>query len=128
MSNVAAVSKKVREEKAEALRRYVTAIIKTSRYYAERKQAWVEDMGKLRPDIKKEDLEALWDQFKNSWSVNGFMNLSLYQKTSDYLYTTDDFKDTPKIEVREWVDTQIVDSVLKEIGVYPGWDDPGRPI
>jgi NitT/TauT family transport system substrate-binding protein len=128
MSNVAAVSTKVRQEKEEALRRYVTAIMKASRYYAQNKQAWVTDMGKVREDIKKEDLEALWDQFKTSWAVNGFMNLSLYQRTSDYLYTTADFKDTPKIDVREWVDTQLVDSVLKEIGVFPGWDDPGRPI
>jgi NitT/TauT family transport system substrate-binding protein len=128
MSNVAAVSTKVRTEKEEALRRYVAAIIKASRYYAQNKDAWVTDMGKLRQDIKKEDLESLWDQFKTSWSVNGFMNPSLFQRTSDYLYTTADFKDTPKIEVSEWVDPQLVDSVLREIGVFPGWDDPGRPI
>jgi NitT/TauT family transport system substrate-binding protein len=128
MSNVAAVSTKVRTEKAEALRRYVAAIMKASRFYSQNKAAWVEDMGALRQDIKKEDLESLWDQFKTSWAVNGFMNPSLYQKTSDYLYTTADFKDTPKIEVKEWVDAELVDSVLRDIGVFPGLDDPGRPV
>jgi NitT/TauT family transport system substrate-binding protein len=128
MSNVAAVSTKVRTEKAEALRRYVAAIMKASRFYSQNKAAWVEDMGALRQDIKKQDLESLWDQFKTSWAVNGFMNPSLYQKTSDYLYTTADFKDTPKIEVKEWVDSELVDSVLRDIGVFPGLDDPGRQI
>jgi len=128
MSNVSAVSTKVRQEKAEALRRYTAAMIKTSRFYSENKEQWVTDMAKLRPDIATVDLQALWDQFRTSWSVNGFMNPALYQKTSDYLYSTEDFADVPRIELNAWVDPSLVDAVLKELGVHPGWDEPGRPI
>ena len=85
-------------------------------------------MGTLRPDIQANDLSDLWDQFKSAWAVNGQLNLTTFQKTSDYLYATDDFKELPKIDVREWVDTQFVDAALVQLGIYAGIDDPGRTV
>jgi NitT/TauT family transport system substrate-binding protein len=123
-----AVTTKVLAEKPEALRRFTAALIKTSRYLAQNKLGWVDAMAKLRPDITRGDLEFLWDQFGSSWAVNGQLNLTTYQASTDFLYETGTFNDAPRIDARDWADTQFVDAVLKEIGVAPNVDDPGRPI
>ena len=123
-----AVTTKVLAEKPEALRRFTAALIKTSRYLAQNKSAWVDAMARLRPDISRGDLEYLWDQFGASWAVNGQLNMGVYQASTDFLYETGTFNDAPRIEARDWADTQFVDAVLKELGVYANVDDPGRPI
>lgn len=123
-----AVTVKVLNEKAEALRRFTTALVKTSRYLAENKQAWVDGMARLRPDLAKSDLEYLWDQFGASWAVNGQINMGAYQTSTDFLYDQGTFGDNPRIAATDWVDTQFVDGSLRELGVYPNVDDPGRPI
>ena len=123
-----AVTTHVLSEKTEALRRFTAALIKTSRYLAENKSGWVDAMAKLRPEMARTDLEYLWDQFGSSWAVNGQLNLRGYQTSNDFLYEHGSFNDAPKIDAREWVDTQFVDAALKELGVYADVDDPGRPI
>ena len=123
-----AVTLKVLNEKPEALKRFTQALIKTSRYLAENKSAWVDGMAKLRPDIARADLEYLWDQFGASWGVNGQLNVSQYQTSTDFLYDQGTFPDLPKIDATSWTDTQFVDAALKELGVYPNVDDPGRSI
>jgi NitT/TauT family transport system substrate-binding protein len=123
-----AVTTRVLNEKPEALRRFTTALIKASRYLAENKSAWVDGMAKLRPDIARADLEYLWDQFGASWAVNGQINMPAYQASTDFLYDQGTFPDQPRIQATDWVDTQFVDGALKQVGVYPNVDDPGRPI
>jgi NitT/TauT family transport system substrate-binding protein len=123
-----AVTTRVLTEKPEALRRFTSAIIKASRYFAENKQAWVDGMTRIRPDLARADLEYLWDQFGSSWAVNGQLNLTEYQKSTDFLYDVGAFTDAPRIGAREWTDTRFVDAALKDLGVYPRVDDPGRPI
>ncbi|HEX8967679.1 MAG TPA: ABC transporter substrate-binding protein [Chloroflexota bacterium] len=123
-----AVTAKVLADKPDALRRFTAALIKTSRYLAENKSVWVDAMAKRRPDVARTDLEYLWDQFGSSWGVNGQLNLQAYQASTDFLYEQGTFNDAPKIGARDWVDTEFVDSVLKDLGVYANVDDPGRPI
>jgi NitT/TauT family transport system substrate-binding protein len=123
-----AVTTKVLAEKPEAIRRFTAALIKASRYFAENKQGWVDAMAKLRPDIMRSDLEYLWDQFGASWAVNGQLNMSAYQTSTDFLYESGTFNDAPRIQAKDWADPQFVDAVLKDIGVYPKVDEPGRRI
>ena len=123
-----AVTTKLLAEKPEALRRFTAAIIKASRAFADNKQVWVDGMTKLRPDIARPDLEFLWDQFGSSWAVNAQMNMGAYQSSTDFLYETGTFENAPRIDATEWADTQFVDAVLKDLGVYPKVDDPGRSI
>jgi NitT/TauT family transport system substrate-binding protein len=123
-----AVTARVLNEKPEALRRFNASLIKASRYLAENKSAWVDGMAKLRPDIARSDLEYLWDQFGASWAVNGQINVPAYQSSTDFLYDQGTFPDQPRIQATDWVDTQFVDGALKQVGVYPNVDDPGRPI
>ena len=56
------------------------------------------------------------------------MNLEQYRKTAEFNYQTASFEKVPKIDVIEWTDTRFVDNVLKEIGVNPKFDPPGRTI
>jgi NitT/TauT family transport system substrate-binding protein len=123
-----AVTTKVLAEKPEALRRFTSALIKVSRFLAENKAAWVDGMTKLRPDIARPDLEYLWDQFGSSWGVNGQLNMTAYQTSTDFLYEQGTFNDAPKIDAKDWADTEFVDSALKDLGVFPNVDDPGRSI
>jgi NitT/TauT family transport system substrate-binding protein len=123
-----AVTAKVLSEKPEALRRFVLAVVKASRYLAENKSAWVDGMARLRPDISRSDLEYLWDQFGSSWAVNGQLNVSAYQTSTDFLYDQGTFPNLPKIDAKDWVDTEFADAALKQLGIYPNVDDPGRTI
>lgn len=126
---VNAVTDKVLKGKPGELQRFTAAIIKTSRHFAENKEAWVDAIAKRRSDLDRRDVTDLWKTFKTSWAVNGLMNLKLYGKTADFLYNkTGWFKKVPKIGVRDWADTQFVDKVLREIGVYSKFDDPGRAV
>jgi NitT/TauT family transport system substrate-binding protein len=123
-----AVTTKVLAEKPEALRRFTLALIQTSRYLAENKSAWVDGMARLRPDISQSDLSYLWDQFGASWAVNGQLNVGAYQTSTEFLYEQGTFPNLPKIDAKDWVDTEFVDAALKDLGVYPKVDDPGRSI
>jgi NitT/TauT family transport system substrate-binding protein len=123
-----AATEKVIQAKPEQMRRFTAAVMKVSRAFAKDQKLWVDAMMKSRPDLRQADLEELWPQFKEAWGGNGLMNLDQYQKTSDYLYQTPDFKDVPKVPVSAWTDTQFVDSVLKQIGVDPNLDAVGRTI
>ncbi|MBV9121668.1 MAG: ABC transporter substrate-binding protein [Chloroflexi bacterium] len=125
---VDASTSKVVKEKSEQLRRFTAAIIKASRAFAQDQKTWVDAMTKRRPDLKPQDVQDLWPAFKEAWATNGLLNLNDYQKTSDFLYGTDDFKGVPKLDLAGWTDTEFVDSVLKEIGVDPKIDPPGRTI
>ncbi len=128
VQKVNAVTEKVLKEKPEQLRRFTAAILKASRHFAENKQAWVDTMAARRAEVKATDIGELWDEFKTAWAVNGSMNLKRYEETAAFHYQGEEFKDVPKIPVQEWADTQFVDAVLKEIGVYAKFDDPGRTI
>jgi NitT/TauT family transport system substrate-binding protein len=128
VQKVDAVTTKTLMEKPEQLRRFTTAIIKASREFADNKQMWVNAIAKRRPDLDHNDLAQLWDQFRRSWAVNGLMNLNRYQETAEFLYATADFNDVPRIHVRDWADTQFTDTVLREIGVFEKFDEPGRTI
>jgi NitT/TauT family transport system substrate-binding protein len=128
VSKVNAATVRMIRDYPEKLHRLTAAIVKASRYFAENRQAWIDAMRVRRPDIDRQDLNGLWEQFQTSWAVNGSMNLQEYQITAEFVYQSDQFKDVPRIDVRDWVDTRFVDAILKEIGVYERFDQPGRPI
>jgi NitT/TauT family transport system substrate-binding protein len=128
VEKVNAVTTKVLEGKSEHLRRFTAAILKTSRYFAENQEGWLEALGKRRPDIERKDAANLWAGFKTAWAVNGLMNLEAYRKSADFFYQAGTLDKVPRIEVGEWTETRFVDDVLKEIGVYSKFDSPGRSL
>jgi NitT/TauT family transport system substrate-binding protein len=113
----------------EQLQRFTSAVIMTARLFQTNKQAWVDAMSARRPDLAQSDLDFLWDQFATAWGVNGFLNLNDLQHQEDFAYqTTPEFAALPRINESEWLDTRFVDNGLKNMGIYPGYDDPGRSI
>jgi NitT/TauT family transport system substrate-binding protein len=128
VEKVNAATTKVMDEKPEHLRRFTAAILKASRHFAENQDAWVAAVTKRRPDVDRKDAADLWAGFKNSWAVNGLMNLDAYKKTADFFYGSGSLEEVPRIEVSEWADTRFVDDVLKEIGAYGKFDLPARAL
>jgi NitT/TauT family transport system substrate-binding protein len=126
VQKVNAATMKVIQEKPEHLRRLTAAILKTSRYFAENQEAWVDAMVKRRPDVERKDAANLWAGFKTAWAVNGLLNLDAYKKSGDFFYQSGSLDRVPKIDVAEWTETRFVDDVLKEIGVFGNFDRPGR--
>jgi NitT/TauT family transport system substrate-binding protein len=126
INKVDAVTSTVAKTKADELRRFTAAIMKSSRMFASDKNAWVQALRVRRPDLDERATADLWDQFGQAWTTNGQMNLAEYRKTSDFLYDTADFQGVPRIEVRDWADTQFVDAVLHDIGILGDLDVPDR--
>lgn len=113
----------------EQLQRFTTAVMKTARLFESNKQAWVDALSARRPDLATSDVEYLWDQFPTAWGVNGFLNVPDLQRQADFAYqTTPDLTPLPHLTLADWLDTRFVDADLKSLGLYPGYDDPGRPI
>jgi NitT/TauT family transport system substrate-binding protein len=128
VEKVNAVTTRVMEEKPEHLRRFTAAILKASRHFIDNQDAWLEALGKRRPDVDRKDSANLWAGFKTAWAVNGLMNLDAYKKSADFFYQTGTLEKVPKIDVGEWAETRFVDDVLKEIGVYAKSDPLGRTL
>jgi NitT/TauT family transport system substrate-binding protein len=128
VEKVNAATAKVIEEKPDQLRRFTAAIVKASRHFAENQESWVTAITKRRAKLERKDAMNLWTSFKASWAVNGLMNLESYRKTADFYYQTSAFEKVPRIDVIEWTDTRFLDDVIKELGVYPKIDPPGRAI
>jgi NitT/TauT family transport system substrate-binding protein len=128
VEKVNAATAKVIEDKPEQLRRFSAAIVKASRFFADNQEAWVAAVTKRRAKLDRKDAINLWNSFKSSWAVNGLLNLDTYRKTADFYYQTAAFEKVPKIEVGEWTDTRFLDEVIKELGVNPKFDPPGRTL
>ena len=128
VEKVNAATVRVIDDKPEHLRRFTAAILKASRHFAENQEAWLEAIGKRRPDVDRKDAANLWVGFKTAWAVNGLMNLDAYRKSAEFFYQSGSMEKVPKIEVGEWVETRFVDGILKEIGVYEKFDAPGRTL
>jgi hypothetical protein len=55
------------------------------------------------------------------------MNLSDYDKGAELLYSTSpEFGQVPRIGLSAWTDSQFVDGALRDLGVDPSMDSPGR--
>lgn len=104
----------------------VRALILASRDFAKTPALWVDAMAKLRPDVKRSELEALGADYRDSWSVNGGLDLNALKFTTAALYRGPNFKDLKRIEPSDWIDTSYVDGVLKTFGVDRATDAPVR--
>ena len=128
VEKVNAATAKVLEDKPDHLRRFTAAVVKASRYFIDNQEAWLEAIGKRRPDVDRKDAANLWGGFRTAWAGNGLMNLDAYKKSADFFYQSGILEKVARVEVSEWTDTRFVDDVLKEIGVYANSDPPGRTL
>jgi NitT/TauT family transport system substrate-binding protein len=127
LSKLCVVTDTTAKAKASQVAAVVRAIILASRDFAKNPKLWVDAMAVARPDVKRADLEVLAADYRKSWSVNGGLNLDDLRFTTDTLYrTSPDFKDLPRIEPGQWIDTSFVDEALKGLGNNPNIDVRGR--
>jgi len=126
VSKLDVVTEEVARTKAKEIAGVVRGIILASRDFAKNPKLWVDAMAAARPDVKREDLDALAAAYRKSWSVNGGLNLGEVKFATDTQYATPDFKDLRRVPPREWIDTSFIDGVLKDIGTDRNLDETGR--
>lgn len=126
VSKVNIVTQKVLDERAEDVKKVITALVKASRDFAADPAVWAAAMHKARPDIDLATLQALGTSFAKSWSVNGGLNKDELNYTTTALYQGEDFATVRKVELAEWTDFSILDAVLAELGPDSTMDNVTR--
>ena len=126
VTKVSVITEDVAKSRPRDVAAVVRAMILASRDFAKSPGLWVGAMAKLRPDVKRSDLDLLGAAYRSTWSVNGGLNIDALKFTTAALYRGPDFKDLKRVEPAAWVDTSYVDGVLKSVGVARDIDAPGR--
>jgi NitT/TauT family transport system substrate-binding protein len=128
VSKVNAAPAQVVQSKPEELTRLTRALMAVSRQMAQDPQAWIDGMVARRPELDRAELAELWPYYAGGWGVNGLMNLTEYRETAHFLADSGSVPSGVDLPVERWATIQFVDHALADLGVYPGLDDPGRPI
>jgi NitT/TauT family transport system substrate-binding protein len=116
VNKVNVVTDEVLSQRRDDVVKVARALVKASRDFAADPKLWVDAMEKARPDVPRETLETLAEQFARSWSVNGGLNRDELAFTTDVAYQSEDFKDLARVDLAKWVDFSVLDEVLKEVG------------
>jgi NitT/TauT family transport system substrate-binding protein len=128
VSKVNAAPTEVIQAKSEELTRLTRALMAASRYFAQNEQGWIDGMVARRPELDRAELATMWEYYAGGWGVNGLMNLAQYEQTAKFLADSGVMPSGADLPVARWATTTFVDRALADLGVYPGLDDPGRPI
>jgi NitT/TauT family transport system substrate-binding protein len=112
VSKVDAVTATTLAAKRTVLRRFTRAVLAALRRYAGDRGAWVLAMERRRPDLSASRLNALWDQFRGAWAVDGGMSAAQLQATADMLYGSDQFRGLPRVPIARWTDLADLQAAL----------------
>jgi NitT/TauT family transport system substrate-binding protein len=105
---VTAETAKTRHREVEGV---VRAILAASRDFARDPELWVDAMVKARPDIARDQLEALARAYRGDWSTDGGLSAPDLAFTTDALYKSEDFKDVPRrVAPADWIDPSFIDA------------------
>jgi NitT/TauT family transport system substrate-binding protein len=127
ISKLNVVTAEIAKSKAKEIEGVVRATMMASRDFAKNPKLWVDGMATALPNVNRATLEYLADAYKANWDVNGGLNMAEAKYTTDDLYANnDDFKGLKRVEPAAWIDTSVIDKVIKDAGVYPGIDPTGR--
>ena len=126
LNKVIAVEEGRLAAKRVAIERFTAAIIKASRAFAADPNSWVMAMATARPDVPREELEALARSFASSWSVNGGLDRAQVAYSIEQIYREPDFRALRRVDADELLDTRPIASVLQQLGPLPDLDGP-RP-
>jgi NitT/TauT family transport system substrate-binding protein len=108
------VTAETAKTRAKDVAAVVQAILAASRDFAKNPELWVDAMVKARPDIKREQFEVLAKAYEKSWQVNGGLDETELEFTTDAFYKSDDFKDIPKrVDPKEWIDRSFIEAAGK---------------
>jgi ABC-type nitrate/sulfonate/bicarbonate transport system substrate-binding protein len=112
------------------LQEFVKALIMGNRYFARNQTAWLALAEKARPDMNSTQLTALYVGYAHGFGINGGVNMTRAQLGANYLYTTQEFvsQNVPVITAQQFVNTTLVDNVLRQLGVISAFDGIGRTV
>jgi len=112
------------------LQEFVKALIMGNRVFASNETAWLNLALKARPDMNRTQLSALYTGYTHGFAINGGINMSRAQQGVNYLYTTQEFvsQNVPTMTAVQFVNTTLVDNVLRQLGVVSAFDGIGRTI
>jgi NitT/TauT family transport system substrate-binding protein len=89
----------------------VRAILIASRDFARDPALWVDAMAKARPDVSRDQLEALARAYRDDWSIDGGLDAQDLAFTTEALYKSEDFKDIPRrVTPADWIDRSFIDA------------------
>jgi ABC-type nitrate/sulfonate/bicarbonate transport system substrate-binding protein len=112
------------------LQEFVKGLITANRAFASNMTMWLNLAEKARPDMNSTQLTTLYTGYSHGFTINGGINMSRAQLGVNYLYTTSEFtsQNVPVISALKFVNTTLVDNVLRQLGVVSAFDGIGRTI
>jgi len=112
------------------LQEMVKGLITANRAFAANETLWLSLAEKARPDMNSTQLTALYNGYTHGFAINGGINTTRAQQAANYLYTTSEFvtQNVPVISAARFVNTTLVDNVLRQLGVSSAFDGIGRTI
>lgn len=116
VSKVNAVRAETLAERPEDVRAVISALAQAARHFADAPQEWVNAMAEVRPDIAREDLRQLAEQYEGTWSVNGGLDAPDLQETSDFIFQSEDFAGLDQPALSDWVAFSPMDAVIRDLG------------
>jgi NitT/TauT family transport system substrate-binding protein len=126
VNKVNVVSGAVLETRAEEAEAVIRALVRISRDFATDPSAWAKAMAPHAGSLSAAQLEELARSFAGGWSVNGGMNREELTFTQEWLWQTEDFAGLPQVPLETWVNFDLVDAILDDLGPVAGADAPGR--
>lgn len=109
---------------------FVKGLIIANRAFASNMTLWLNLAEKARPDMNSSQLTALYNGYTHGFTINGGINMTRAQQGVNYLYTTNEFtsENVPVITAAQFVNTTLVDNVLRQLGVISAFDGIGRTV
>jgi NitT/TauT family transport system substrate-binding protein len=120
LSKFVAVLETTATAKHEALQRFVSALVETSRLYATNPDQWVTAMAEVRDDLPKPTLEKTAAFLTDRWCVYGCLNAFELEKTVAFIYSNPDFKDIKAVGPEDLVDRQFLAKAIETLGPATG--------
>ncbi len=116
VAKVDAVTAGILATKREALQRFTRAVLKALRHYALDRQAWIDAMVRRRPELDRQALAALWEQFRGSWAIDGGVDPARLGATAGILFGSPELAGVPRVSIDRWADLSVLDAALRQLG------------
>jgi ABC-type nitrate/sulfonate/bicarbonate transport system substrate-binding protein len=112
------------------LQEFVKGLIVANRAFASNMTIWLNLAEKARPDMNSTQLTTLYNGYTHGFTINGGINMTRAQLGVNYLYTTSEFtsQNVPVMSAQQFVNTTLVDNVLRQLGVVSAFDGIGRTV
>lgn len=106
------------DTKRDAIQRFTTALLETSRIMKDNPTQWVEAVAAARDDLPRARIEAISTFLDAQWCVDGCMDAENLASVVDYLYANEDFKDVKQIPEGDIFDLSFARQANETLGAY----------